>query len=56
MYKASMNLRLIKKYVSFLFDNGLLVREGATYRITVKGMYFLKIYDQLSEMLQRISR
>jgi predicted transcriptional regulator len=51
MYKASMNFRLIKKYVSFLLINGLLIREGATYKITDNGMFFLRIYNQLNEMI-----
>ena len=51
MYKASMNFRLMKKYMSFLFKNGLLIKEGASYRITAKGVYFLQIYDQLNEMI-----
>jgi predicted transcriptional regulator len=51
MYKASMNFRLMKKYISFLSKNGLLIKEGASYRITAKGVYFLQIYDQLNEMI-----
>ena len=51
MYKASMNFRLMKKYMSFLSKNGLLIKEGASYRITDKGVYFLQIYDQLNEMI-----
>ena len=51
MYKASMNFRLMKKYMSFLSKNGLLIKEGASYRITAKGVYFLQIYDQLNEMI-----
>lgn len=51
MYKASMNFRLMKKYMSFLSKNSLLIKEGASYRITDKGVYFLQIYDQLNEMI-----
>jgi predicted transcriptional regulator len=51
MYKASMNFRLMKKYMSFLSKNGLLIKEGASHRITDKGVYFLQIYDQLNEMI-----
>ena len=51
MYKASMNFRLLKKYVSFLLINGLLIREGANYKITDNGIFFLKIYNQLNEMI-----
>jgi len=51
IYKASMNFRLLKKYVSFLLINGLLIREGATYKITDNGMFFLRIYNQLNEMI-----
>jgi len=43
MYKASMNFRLLKKYVSFLLINGLLIREGANYKITDNGFFFENI-------------
>jgi predicted transcriptional regulator len=42
MNKASMNFPLIKEYVSFLLINGLLIREGATYKITDNGMFFFE--------------
>jgi predicted transcriptional regulator len=41
----------MKKYVSFLLNNGLLVTEGASYRITDKGAHFLNLYDQLNELI-----
>jgi predicted transcriptional regulator len=46
-----MNFRLMKKYVSFLLKNGLLITEETSYRITDKGVYFLQIYGQLNEMM-----
>jgi predicted transcriptional regulator len=46
-----MNFRLMKKYMSFQAKNGLLLKEGGSYRITDKGVYFLQIYDQLNEMI-----
>ena len=54
MYKANLSHRQLEKYLTFLQNEGLLAEfmdeETGTnmYKVTEKGMQFLKEYTQLS--------
>jgi predicted transcriptional regulator len=56
MYRANLSHRQLEKYLSFLETNGMLERvldEDAImkYRVTQKGVEFLKDYERLSSYL-----
>ena len=44
----------LKEYLSLLIENNLLeyYNETQTYRTTEKGLYFLKMYNEIGELLQ----
>jgi predicted transcriptional regulator len=54
MYKANLSHRQLEKYLQFLEESGLLLQisdpelGSRHYRVTEKGMGFLKDYSQLS--------
>jgi len=53
MYKANLSHRQLEKYLKFLETNGLLLETiddlgSRVYRVTDKGMEFLKDYARLS--------
>lgn len=52
MYKAYLSYVQLKEYLSQLLENGLITyQEGErTYSTTEKGLHFLKIYHQISEV------
>ena len=48
MYMAMLSYAQLKEYLSLLAESGLLdydSKEAGTYKITEKGMNFLKIYN-----------
>jgi predicted transcriptional regulator len=57
MYKAYLSYAQLKEYLSVLIENGLLeYTEGMqTYRTTAKGNQFIKMSDQMGEMMQTAS-
>lgn len=55
MYGAFMSFYQLRKYVSFLLNNGLLIKkqqpqQQPIYNITEKGVHFLWLYEHLAEM------
>ena len=57
MYKAFLSYGLLREYLSLLMENNLLEYLDRTqiYKTTEKGLYFLKIHDEIGELLQTIT-
>ena len=53
MYGSFLSFAQINEYLSFLGSNGLVTRsqETHTYALTEKGMRFLRIYEELSQLV-----
>jgi predicted transcriptional regulator len=52
MYKAFLSYSQLREYLSVLIENNLLYRDGTqTYKTTEKGLYFLKIQNEIGELL-----
>ena len=54
MYNAYLSYNQLKEYISILIENNLLeYLEGArTFRTTEKGLHFLKMHNEMEELLQ----
>jgi predicted transcriptional regulator len=54
MYKAFLSYAQLKEYLTVLIENNLLeYLEGAqTYKTTEKGFNFLKMHNEIGELLQ----
>jgi predicted transcriptional regulator len=53
MNKAFLSYAQLREYLSVLIENNLLYRDGTqTYKTTEKGLYFLKIQNEIGELLQ----
>ena len=54
MYNAYLSYNQVKEYISILIENNLLEYiEGArTFRTTEKGLNFLKMHNEMAELLQ----
>ena len=54
MYKAFLSYAQLREYLSVLIENNLLeYLDGTqTYKTTEKGLNFLKIYNEIGELLQ----
>ena len=54
MYKAFLSYAQLREYLSVLIENSLLeYLEGSqTYKTTEKGLNFLKMNNQIGELLQ----
>ena len=54
MYKAFLSYAQLKEYLSVLIENNLLeYLEGSqTYKTTEKGLNFVKMYNEIGELLQ----
>lgn len=54
MYNAYLSYNQLKEYISILIENNLLEYiEGArTFRTTEKGLNFLKMHREMTELLQ----
>ncbi|HET8856074.1 MAG TPA: winged helix-turn-helix domain-containing protein [Nitrososphaeraceae archaeon] len=54
MYNAYLSYNQVKEYISILIENNLLeYLEGArTFRTTEKGLNFLKMHNEMEELLQ----
>ena len=53
MYSAFLSYGQLKEYLSVLIENNLIEYLDGTqiYKTTEKGLYFLKKYDELQELL-----
>jgi predicted transcriptional regulator len=53
MYKAFLSYGQLKEYLSVLIENTLIEYLDGTqiYKTTEKGLYFLKKYEELQELL-----
>jgi predicted transcriptional regulator len=51
MYKVNLNYTQLKKYLSSLTAQGLLVTENNKYSTTKKGYRFLNLFAQLNRIL-----
>jgi predicted transcriptional regulator len=53
MYKAFLSYAQLREYLSVLIENNLLeYLEGSqTYKTTEKGLNFLKMHDEIGELL-----
>ena len=54
MYRAFLSYAQLREYLSVLIENGLLeYMEGTqTYKTTAKGLNFLKMHNDIAELLQ----
>ena len=54
MYKAFLSFAQLREYLSLLIENNLLeYLEGSqTYKTTEKGFNFLKMHNEIGELLQ----
>jgi predicted transcriptional regulator len=53
MYGSFLSFAQINEYLNFLLSNALIMRSEEThiYALTEKGMRFLRIYDQMAELI-----
>jgi predicted transcriptional regulator len=54
MYNAFLSYNQLKEYLSLLIENDLIEYRGGTkiFRTTEKGLYFLKMHNEIGELLQ----
>jgi predicted transcriptional regulator len=54
MYTAFLSYNQLKEYLSVLIENNLIEYfEGTkTFKTTEKGLYFLKMFNEIGELLQ----
>jgi len=52
MYKAYLSYAQLKEYLSILIENDLLnfIEGEQQYKTTEKGIKFLRVYDQMSDL------
>jgi len=53
MYKAFLSYAQLREYLSVLIENNLIeyVEGSQTYKTTEKGLNFLKIHNEIGELL-----
>ena len=57
MYKAFLSYAQLREYLSVLIENSLEYVEGSqTYKTTEKGLNFLKMHNEIGELLQTSPR
>ncbi len=58
MYKAFLSYAQLREYLSVLIENTLLeYLEGSqTYKTTEKGLNFLKMHNEIGELLQTAAK
>ena len=58
MYKAFLSYAQLREYLSVLIENSLLeyVEGSQTYKTTEKGLNFLKMHNEIGELLQTSPR
>lgn len=47
VYKANLNFKIVKRYLTHLIDSELLESEGDLFYLTEKGSRFIERYDSL---------
>jgi predicted transcriptional regulator len=54
MYKAFLSYAQLREYLSVLIENNLLeyLQGSQTYKTTEKGLNFLKMHNEIGELLQ----
>ncbi len=55
MFRSNLNPVLLSKYLDFCFNNGLIVRQGAKYTTTPKGVKFIQFMQQIESLKKDIS-
>jgi predicted transcriptional regulator len=55
MYKAFLSYTQLKEYLSVLTENNLIEYSNGTqtFKTTEKGLFFLKMYNEIGELLQQ---
>lgn len=60
MYRGNLSYVQLEQYLDFILRNGLLEGvasdEGKYYRITVKGVEFLRLFEDMQRMLDKSAR
>ena len=58
MYKAFLSYNQLKEYLSVLIENNLLeyIDRTQTFKTTEKGLNFLKMHNQIEELLQTTTK
>lgn len=53
MYKAYLSYTQVKEYLSFMLENDLIKYEEGTqlYRVSEKGLHFLQVYSEISDLV-----
>ena len=53
MYSAYLSYAQIQEYLEFLREKGLILYEEGVqqYKLTEKGLHFLRVYDEISELV-----
>jgi predicted transcriptional regulator len=53
MYSAFLSYAQIQEYVQFMTERGLISLDGksAQYKLTEQGLRFLRVYDEISEIV-----
>ena len=54
MYTAFLSYNQLREYLSVLIENNLIeyIDGTQTYKTTEKGLHFLKMYNEMAELLQ----
>ena len=54
MYKAMLSYKQVKDYITVLIENDLIEYNGETktFKTTEKGLNFLKMHNEIGELLQ----
>jgi predicted transcriptional regulator len=54
MYKANLSYTLLKKYLDMVVGSGLILYDSSsrTYRISQKGLTYLKEFDEIKKSMQ----
>ena len=58
MYKALLSYKQLKEYLTLLIKNDLLKYDSLahTYKTTEKGFRLLQFYNQLDDMMKKVSQ
>ena len=58
MYKAFLSYAQLREYLSVLIENNLLeyLECSKTYKTTEKGLNFLKMHNEIGELLQTAAK
>ena len=53
MYKAYLSYTQVKEYLSFMLENDMIMYEEGShlYRTTEKGLHFLQVYGEISDIV-----